>query len=196
MVGAPARALEGPENDLGQILHEYKVPPGSGDETPLPLLQAPIKDGQRPRNVAGTDHVGQAQGNMVQPGDLQVVLRRRFGNGVAGVGREFWMSQGDGVVQRLGPVAEGGLKVDEPSDSPIQRGPDEVGPADTVGQGVVVKITGILVGGGGVNHRVGAEFRKKTVHQAAIRDGPLHKAQAGMRARQMFPPAGGKVVHG
>src|SRR3546814_4491187 len=80
-----ADAVDRLDDITGEILDEDEIAPRLGDEAALLLRQALEKDGQRPRDVARADHVGEAEGDIVEPGQIQIVFSSGFRNGVAGV---------------------------------------------------------------------------------------------------------------
>lgn len=107
------------EHNAGEILDKDEVPARLRDETLLPILQALIEDGQRPRNVARTNHIGQTEGHVVQTGQLQVKLVGGLRDGVAAGTGKAGMIEADWLLHRTQAVAESRLKIDKALDTKL-----------------------------------------------------------------------------
>ena len=128
MIGAVPGAVGRLEHIRARSLTKHEIAPRLGDEAALAVLQALEENRQRAAHVARADHVGQAEGDVVEAGNLQIILGRGLGNRVAAVGRVFRMIEPDRLLQRLQAVAQRGLEIDEAPRLVSLRCLDQVAP--------------------------------------------------------------------
>src|SRR3954451_11915852 len=96
-----------------QIADIDEIAPRRRYETLLALYQALEKDRQRAGDVARADNVRQPERNVVEPGNLKVILGGRLRDRVTGIGWVLRVVERDRLLQRLCPIAQRGLKIDE-----------------------------------------------------------------------------------
>ena len=151
------------------------------------------KIGSGPRHVARTDDIGEAKGDPVDAAKLDVVLAGGLGDRVARIDRIDRMIERDRRLQRLGAVAQRGLKIDQPADLVGLAGLGDIGAADGIDQRVGLPVVRILVGSGGVDHDIGLEVANQADRQSQRRRSYLDELDRRMR-REIVAPAGREIV--
>jgi len=197
VVAALPHAANGLDDHLDQIGNVDEIAPGIHDKAGLALRQPLVECRRRPAQVARPVGVGQAEGQEIQPGQLEVLLAAGLADGITAaagiVAGEQRVLERDRLLEGLEAVAQRRLEIDEPAHARSLGRLCNVHAAEDVGHRVFDPIIRILVRRRGVHHRLGLEGRKSALDQVPVGDRPFDHRQPFMR-RQVVAAAGGIIV--
>src|ERR1043166_7947093 len=116
MVGAAAGAVRRFYDGSGEVMDEDEIAARLGDKTALSLRPPVEKNRQGTVDIARSDDIREPECNPINTAILDVMFARGLRDRVAAVHRIHRVIERDRLLAWLCPVAQRGLKIDQPPD--------------------------------------------------------------------------------